>query len=198
MVSQLVASFAATIPAGTLQSAPATVALNIPSRLVNKIRIRVPSGPRGNVGFQIAAQGQQIIPETLGAFLVADDEIFTWDLVNFPEGGAYQLIGYNTGQFAHTVYVTFELDPLTPAPTPPPAIVPAAAVSTPPPLPSQTVASGTQTTSGAPTMQPVTVGASVPPALPTVAPVAIPTVASPTLPGAPEVTPPVLPPPPTV
>lgn len=103
--------FAPSIPAGTAIAAPVTVAMTMPARLVRRVSIRFPPGPSGQVGVQLASSGVQIVPWDKGTFLVGENETLTFDLFGQIESGAWQLIGYNLGAFAHQVYVTFEVDP---------------------------------------------------------------------------------------
>lgn len=103
-------AFAATIPAGTAVASPTTTSMTLPTRFVRRIVTKVPPGPAGFMGFRIAAAGVQIIPINVGAWIITDNEEMTWDVSNMIESGAFQLIGYNTGIYAHTVYVRFEVD----------------------------------------------------------------------------------------
>jgi hypothetical protein len=95
------------IPAGTPKTAPVTVAMAMPARVVTSIEVKVPPGPNGVMGFQIGASGRQVIPGNLGAFIVTSDETINWDQVDQIDSGAWQLFGYNTGIYPHTVYVRF-------------------------------------------------------------------------------------------
>lgn len=110
MASEL-RQFNVSIPAGTLAATPQLTALTMPARIVRKIRVRVPRGPNGLVGFALASSGVPIIPWNTGAWIVADDEIFEWALERQITSGAWQLRAYNTGAYAHTLYLSFELDP---------------------------------------------------------------------------------------
>lgn len=104
--------FAVTIPAGTAQANPQLTDLAMPPMTVLEIDIRVPPGPRGQMGFALWASGSTVIPEQQGQFVVADDDYITWPLVDQISSGAWQLAGYNTGDYDHTVYVTFRLEPV--------------------------------------------------------------------------------------
>ena len=105
-----VLAFSATIPAGTAITAPTTTSMSVGVRFVRRIVIKVPPGPAGKMWFRIAATGSQIIPVNSGAWIVTDNEQIEWDVVGAIESGAFQLIGYNTGVYDHTVYVRFEVD----------------------------------------------------------------------------------------
>lgn len=102
--------FAVTIPAGTLSTAPYTASMRFPTRIVRRITVRVPPGPAGFMGFQIASTGTPVLPSAPGTWIVTDNEDITWDVANMIESGSFQLIGYNTGVYDHTVYVRFEVD----------------------------------------------------------------------------------------
>jgi hypothetical protein len=108
-----VTQFAATIPAGTIPPAFATVPLTFTQANVNAIRWRVPPGPRGLMGWALAMGNVQVIPDDAGSFIIADDEEDTWQIENLPDSGAWQLIGYNLGTFDHTVYLGFFTTPVT-------------------------------------------------------------------------------------
>ncbi len=189
----LVQSFVPSIPAGTAIASPVTVPMNIPSRIVNKIRVRIPPGPSGQMGFQIGSSGQQIIPENTGAFLVADDEIFEWDVTDFPQGGSYQLIGYNLGIYAHSVYVTFVLAPLDQPSNPPATALPAAVLSSAPSV----VVTGDVNAPTIPTGPGGTQGAVASPLAPPTVPTIVPPSPPPTtlggVTGGPVVQPPTIP-----
>lgn len=111
--------FAVTIPAGTLQAAPQVSALPMPARVVEKIVVVVPPGPRGQVGFQLASGGLQIVPVNAGQFVVADDEKIEWMLTGLLQSGAWQLIAYNAGTNPHTLELRFEVDLLDHSRLPP-------------------------------------------------------------------------------
>ena len=106
-------SFAPSVPAGTLATAPVSLPLTMPDRIVQRIRIRVPPGPRGLMGFALTVSGGVIIPWGPAQWIIADDEIMEWDLTDYPTTGAWALLAYNTGQVAHTVYLQFSLYPLS-------------------------------------------------------------------------------------
>lgn len=127
-MAQEVQAFSATIPAGTPQSAPVAISLAMPPRVVRRIEWKVPPGPKGNMGFQIGMAGTQLIPYSVGAFIVADDDSEGWDLVGLPSSGAWQLLGYNTGIFAHTVYLRFLVDLPSDGTAAAAALIPAAAL----------------------------------------------------------------------
>lgn len=105
-------TFAVTVPAGTLKTAPQVTALTMPERVIAKLSMVIPPGPRGVVGFQFSSGGQQLLPINAGAFIVTDDEKPSWDLSGYLTTGAWQITAYNTGGQNHTLYIRFEADPL--------------------------------------------------------------------------------------
>lgn len=130
-MAQEIQAFEVDIPAGTLKTAPRTFQLTMPPRTIDEVEILVPPGPRGNVGFQLALAGTQIIPYTAGAFLVSDDEVIRWPLQGYPDSGAWELIAYNLGQFQHSLYLRFLVEL--------PALAPLALLT---PLPASVLSSG--------------------------------------------------------
>jgi hypothetical protein len=103
-------SFTATITAGTLKTAPLTVPMLFPTRIVTEIEITVPPGPNGEVGFAIANSGVIIIPYNPNEFVVVNDKTINWQLHDFIDSGSWQLIAYNTGRYNHQLQVRFLLD----------------------------------------------------------------------------------------
>lgn len=102
--------FDVTTNAGVTQASPITTQLAMPTCIVRRIVVRVPPGPAGHLGFQLAAAGTQIIPVNAGKWIVADNEQLTWDVANVIESGAWEMISYNSGVYNHTVEVRFEVD----------------------------------------------------------------------------------------
>lgn len=120
-----VRQFSVLVPAGTAIAAFQTTALTMPSRVVRSVRLRVPPGPAGSLGFRLASGGVQVIPWETGTWLVYDGEATEWPLEGMIDTGAWQLQAYNVGRWDHTVYVTMLLDPLP---------VPGSALGAPQPL----------------------------------------------------------------
>jgi len=106
-----VRTFAVTIPAGTAIAAPQVTALRMPARIVRAIRVRVPPGPAGEVGWAVGAAGVRVLPWGAGEWIIANDEAIEWPLDGQITSGAWQLQAYNTGAYPHTLYLTFQLDP---------------------------------------------------------------------------------------
>ena len=102
-------TFDVVVPAGTAKATPQLTKLTLPVRVVDEIEIRVPPGPRGEVGFAIGSSGVQVIPMAIGSWIVTDDEEINWRLENFWDSGAWEVRAYNTGQFDHTLYLRFLL-----------------------------------------------------------------------------------------
>jgi hypothetical protein len=175
--------FTVTIPAGTTIASGFTAALSMPARVVSQIDVRVPPGPRGEVGFGIGNSGVIVIPYGGASYIVTDDETLVFALENEIDSGAWQFFGYNTGSYDHTIRLYFHCELLTGA---------AASAGVPPPdnggLSSGGGAGGGGG-GGTPTPVPTPTPTPVPPPVP--APVV-----PPPAPGPPLTVPPQLPPPP--
>lgn len=102
--------FTATIPAGTPANAPVTINCPIPVRLVTQIDWRVPKGPMGVMGWQVAMGGVRVFPLGTTLYVLANGEQGTWPVTSAPDSGAWEVVGYNTGTAAHSVYLTFHCD----------------------------------------------------------------------------------------
>jgi len=108
-----VRTFQVTIPAGTAKTSLYVESLPMPPREVVRIDMMIPAGSRGVMGFQIGSSGQQIIPKAQGTFIIADNETIVWDFEGQIDSGAWELFGYNTGTYDHTVYIRFLVNPTT-------------------------------------------------------------------------------------
>jgi hypothetical protein len=100
-------AFAVTFAAGTTPATPVTSNITIPSRKVVGIEADVPDGWNGMVGFAFTMANSQIIPANPGAWIIASGDVLHWNVDNLPDSGAWQVRGYNTGQYPHTLYVRF-------------------------------------------------------------------------------------------
>lgn len=110
-MSAEIRAFSCTIPASTAIASPVTISLAMPARIVRHIRVRIPPGPLGTVGWSIGLAGVPILPYNPGAWIVGDDEVVEWPVENQPSSGAWQLFGYNLGLISHTLQVQFQVDP---------------------------------------------------------------------------------------
>lgn len=108
--------FTATIPGGTLPAAPLVTDIPIPVGIVRQVRWRVPAGNLGLLGWRITMGGVQVLPSGGDPWVIADGQTGDWQLDGYPDSGAWQVTGYNTGSYAHSVYVTLDFDPVTRAP----------------------------------------------------------------------------------
>lgn len=153
-----VRSFAVTIPANTPVSAPVTQAITMPPRDVAWVHWSVPPGPAGLMGWRLSMSGGNAVIPTGGGFIITDDDSDTWNVFNQPDGGAWEVNGYNTDIYPHTVYLDFGLNVIGAGVVPSPSIPNAALSST--------------------TAAPVTTPVTTPPAL-TVPPVSVPPVSVP-------------------
>lgn len=177
--------FTVTVPAGTAVAAGFTSPLVMPARVVTEIHIRVPPGPRGEVGFAIGSGGLNIVPIGTNSWIVTDNEDLIYPLDDTITSGAWQLLAYNTGSFDHTLRIYFYCQLLPPA----------SAGSVTSLLPPGTI--GSPGGGGGTTAPPVgTPPVTPPPVAPP--PVAPPPVVSPPAVAAPLILPPVIPGPPGV
>lgn len=103
-------AFSVTIAPGVVPAAPSIVALTMPARIVSHVRIRIPPGPLGSVGFALGSSGVPVLPYNPGAWIIGDDEVIDLDVSGQISSGAWQLIGYNTGLNPHTIQVQFSLE----------------------------------------------------------------------------------------
>lgn len=107
--------FTVTVPAGTAVSAGFTADLSFPARIVTQINVRVPPGPRGEVGFAVGTGGLNVVPYGNGTYIVTDNEDLEYQLTDTIESGAWELLAYNTGSYDHTLRIYFYCDVVSPA-----------------------------------------------------------------------------------
>lgn len=123
-----VRQFAPSVPAHTAIATPTTINLTMPPRTVERIDWRVPPGPQGLLGWYLAMGGTQVVPYGTANYVIANDESASWDLTDLPDGGEWQLVGYNTDSHPHTVYLRFHVS-VPVVPTPATLIIPSSALS---------------------------------------------------------------------
>lgn len=111
--------YIATIPAGTPEAAPVTVGLAMPVRRVDRIDWRVPHGSQGLMGWRLTMGGVQVLPDRATPWIITEGMSGTWQVATLPDSGAWQVTGYNTGNYDHSVHLDFHLSVTRPPYTPP-------------------------------------------------------------------------------
>jgi len=99
-----------TIPAGTLSSSPQVTSLTWRQGYPEKVEIRFPPGPSGLVGVQLRHSGRVVIPYRATDFIIADNEVISWDLENYPYSPAWSVRAYNEGVYPHTIQIRMGLN----------------------------------------------------------------------------------------
>lgn len=107
-------TFAVTIPAGTLQSAPLVTSTQFETNIVKRIEWMFPGGCNGVVGIQVGARSVPVIPSNPAQFHVRSGAAEGLDVQDLPTTGDWSVIGYNLGSFNHTVQVTFHVNRIEP------------------------------------------------------------------------------------
>lgn len=109
-MAQEIREFAVLIPHGTTKAAPLVTNVSFPQREVIAVSWRVPPGPSGLMGWALTSAGTPVIPIQSGTYIVTDNQADTWNLEGYLDSGNWQVTGYNTGLYDHTVYLTFLLN----------------------------------------------------------------------------------------
>lgn len=120
-MAQEIREFAVLVPKGTPKTAPLVTPIGFPERIVTSVSWRVPPGPSGLMGWALTSAGTPVIPIQPNTFVVTDNQADTWQLEGYLDSGNWQVTGYNTGVYDHTVYLTFLLDLPGTVEAPPPA-----------------------------------------------------------------------------
>lgn len=105
-----VRSFVATCPINTPIAVPVVVPLPMPPRSVTKIRVRIPPGPNGSMGFALGSSGGTLIPAGAGNWIVGDNETYEFTQDGGITSGAWEVHMYNLGLFPHSIYITFDVE----------------------------------------------------------------------------------------
>lgn len=111
-MAQRIESPRVTIPANTPKATPVTIPFTWREGIVTVIAIDIPPGPSGLVGFFITQSGNQIIPNSVGDYIVSDDYRFEWPVEDYPTGAKWALVGYNTDAYPHTIQFHFQINEL--------------------------------------------------------------------------------------
>jgi hypothetical protein len=115
-VADDVRHFTATIPAGTQIANPFTQDISFPPRVVRTIDWRMPPGAAGTTGWRLTMGGVQVVPHLSDPWVIDDGHAGTFALDGYPDSGAWQVTGYNTGTHPHAIYFVFHLDLVRPKP----------------------------------------------------------------------------------
>jgi hypothetical protein len=126
--------YAVTIPAGTPIATPVVTPIALDNWEIESLDVEVPEGPSGLVGFYLENNGIAWLPHSPGQWIVWDGRNQTFYPTDWPNASGWALVGYNLGQYPHTVTMRFHVNaPETPTPPTPPVSL--TFVTSPPPLP---------------------------------------------------------------
>lgn len=95
-----------TIPAGTPQTAPTTLAWPLEDNQLKGFTVQVPDGPCGLSGFRVMQAQQQVVPFANDSYIVSNDHFFTFEWDDEITSTGLVLSGYNTDIFDHSYYCT--------------------------------------------------------------------------------------------
>lgn len=105
--------FPITVPVGTAIATPQVAQMQLGVFQVDWVEVEVPDGVNGVVGFYVASSGQQVVPFRAGAnpiWVITNNAVKHWDLIDAPTSGDWQLVAYNLGGYAHLLQVTFGVE----------------------------------------------------------------------------------------
>ena len=94
-----------TTPAGTTTSSPLVTSLTWREGYPIRVELRIPPGPSGLMGVQLAHSGQVIIPHDPTEWLVTDNEPVIWPLDNYPYNAKWTVRTYNTDIYEHSLQI---------------------------------------------------------------------------------------------
>ena len=102
---------AVSVPAGTSPGSPASLSWPLTWGILETIDIDNPGGGNGVLAIRLTYFGTEIIPWALSSWLVMvrSSYTFNWGDQIMPWG--MQVQAYNTGNFAHSLYLRAQIDP---------------------------------------------------------------------------------------
>lgn len=102
-----------TVPPGTLETAPQATVVNLGLATLLDIRLLIPRGTSGLVGWGLDLAGQRVIPYgDKHTWIIGDDERLLLDC-GFDVSGPLSIRTYNLDVYPHTLYALFHADLLT-------------------------------------------------------------------------------------
>lgn len=97
-------------PLNVFQANPKITVVQFSPALVTRIEVVIPPGPQGQLGFHIDNGNGQFVPQGAGNWINLDDTTLTWDLIDSPDNGNWQIVTYNSGFYPHSISVFFHLE----------------------------------------------------------------------------------------
>jgi len=122
--------FNVTIPAGTSEATPFTGDTTFKPGTVLWFEIVYPDGPCGFTGIRVCCSGTQLMPTTTGTWWEGNNERLYREVLNWPNSGRMELVGYNVDVNNHLFQIRYGVVENEPS-TPPPAAPPTALAVTP-------------------------------------------------------------------
>lgn len=107
MAPPIIHTFAVTIPAGTLSTAPLVTPTVFNPLIIDRIEWRFPGGCNGQVGIQLGARKEGVLPNGHQTYFTRSGDTQGYDLSDMHDSGDWSVIGFNTGVFPHTIQVVF-------------------------------------------------------------------------------------------
>lgn len=86
------------------------------------------------MGWRLSMSGGVAVIPTGGGWIITDSDSDTWNLTSQPDSGAWEVTGYNTDLYDHSVYLDFGLV-MPGGPAAPVPLIPSAQLSQLLPLP---------------------------------------------------------------
>jgi hypothetical protein len=118
MTFTLVKQFAVTIPAGTTIANPLVTPIQFEPNEVESIDWLFPAGCQGLVGIQIGARSVPVIPADRTQWFIRSGDSQGFSVSGMHKTGDWSVIGYNLGNFPHTIHLTFRVHRITKAAPP--------------------------------------------------------------------------------
>lgn len=83
--------------------------IHVPPGIVEEVRVRMPPGSAGALGWALGMADEQVYPAPGEAMIVGDDEVFLYHPPTNLSSGAWQVRMQNAGVFQHSLYLTLQV-----------------------------------------------------------------------------------------
>ena len=93
-----------TVPAGTLDTAPTSLAWPLEDAQLVSLEFIAPPGPSGLCGIRVKRAGTVIVPFNDNGWLIMDNDKFAFPFNEEMTATGITIEGYNTGIYDHTFY----------------------------------------------------------------------------------------------
>lgn len=103
------------VPLNTPIASAISTTIDLGFVVIDWLEVRIPSGHLGFTGFALDNADVRLVPwNDRNEWLIGDDDLLHYD-VGVQASRSMVMRGYNTGSFAHTFYLRFQVSDIAPS-----------------------------------------------------------------------------------